>query len=89
MKIKANNFSGIKNGKNYRITFKFEYVEILKQTHVVLFYKEEIGSTNVYIAEKHADSWADTYKEALKEALIKAENEWGLQLLKSDLKIVA
>ncbi|WP_299129395.1 hypothetical protein [uncultured Winogradskyella sp.] len=95
MKLLTNNFSGYTpSGNRYKITMKTAPCAVEKYTaiHVCLF--EEIEGIknsfwslqdnvcNVYVNQEE-------YNEALKVALIDAEKKFGIQLLKSPLKVAS
>tara|TARA_R100000789_G_C2890982_1_gene117457 strand:- start:100 stop:387 length:288 start_codon:yes stop_codon:yes gene_type:complete len=93
MKLSTNNFTGfMPNGDRYKVTMETKNSDVSshKVIHVKLYTEMEgIEKTtwvlqnnvcNVYINPKD-------YTKTLKKTLIDAEKAFGLQLIKSDLKI--
>jgi hypothetical protein len=93
MKINVQNFTGtLQSGELYRIVFKDEYDEIFKKRYIFLvreFLNADLDQwiTREIISKSYND--IKNYKEALRNALIEAEQQWKLQLLKADLNIAA
>ncbi|WP_139959206.1 hypothetical protein [Flavicella sediminum] len=93
MKLIANNLRGeLKGGQQYRILLSDKVVETGSRRGVFIYKEFYHECVNVWVME---ESIIETYcdirerKKAFKKALLQAEEKWGIQLLKADLKIVA
>lgn len=92
MKLITKNLTGyLPNGDRYRIMMSNKKCTVIPSNRIVgirlevfnegydeWMYEDYVGSA--YFKE-------DSYKDALKEALIKAENQFNIDLLKSEMQV--
>ncbi|GAB4165653.1 MAG: hypothetical protein Tsb0033_27480 [Winogradskyella sp.] len=93
MKLITKNFTGqTPTGQRYKITMKKEPCEVKKYTaiHISLYTEIDVVTKKTWVLQDNVCNVYENeseYTDTLKKTLIEAETTFGIQLIKSDLKI--
>ncbi|WP_435416303.1 hypothetical protein [Polaribacter aestuariivivens] len=92
MKLITKNLTGyLENGDRYKICFDNKKCDVLKHKRIISVSQYSFNEyVNTWVLERVVCSYyqfREDYTNALKEALIKAESEFNIDLLKSEMKI--
>lgn len=94
MKLKANNLTGyLIDGTRYKIVPEDKKSEILTDKRSIIIglytFNENLGAWFMQAVTVRNYTKKTQRKSAMKEAFVEAENKFGIQLLKSDLKVAS